>query len=112
MSSACFINAVRSPGGGLNTTHAATPGAYLIRALVERHIIADEDCDAVIFASVGKPHRAAARGRTSDVIVPSPAEFRWMNRGDSSPWFPGCRVFRQSADGAWPPAFERLSMLL
>jgi hypothetical protein len=59
-----------------------------------------------------KTHLRAARGRTSDVIVPSPAEFRWMNHGDTSPWFPGSRVFRQSADGAWPPAFERLSMLL
>ncbi len=62
MTSACFINAVRSPGGSLNTVHAANPGAYLIRALVERHIIPDEDCDAVIFAAVGKRHRAAATG--------------------------------------------------
>lgn len=59
-----------------------------------------------------KTHLRAARGKVSDVIVPSPAEFRWMNEGDASPWFPGCRVFRQSADGAWPQAFERLSMFL
>lgn len=59
-----------------------------------------------------KTHLRAARGKVSDVIVPSPAEFRWMNEGDTSPWFPGCRVFRQSADGAWPQAFERLSMFL
>ena len=67
-----------------------------------------------IYAGVSNTmtHLRAARGRQSDVIVPSPAEFRWMNQGDASPWFPGCRVFRQSPDGAWPPAFERLSMFL
>lgn len=68
--------------------------------------------DTYVGVSNTKTHLRAARGKLSDVIVPSPAEFRWMNAGDSSPWFPGCRIFRQSADGAWPPAFERLSMLL
>ena len=67
-----------------------------------------------IYAGVSNTmtHLRAAQGRKSDVIVPSPAEFRWMNHGDSSPWFPGCRVYRQSADGTWPPAFERLSMFI
>jgi tetratricopeptide (TPR) repeat protein len=68
--------------------------------------------DSYAGVSNTKTHLRAARGKLSDVIMPSPAEFRWMNEGDASPWFPGCRVFRQSADGAWPPAFERLSMLL
>jgi len=32
-----------------------------------------------------KTHLRAARGKVSDVIVPSPAEFRWMNEGDANP---------------------------
>lgn len=68
--------------------------------------------DTYVGVSNTKTHLRAARGRHSDVIVPSPAEFRWMNSGDSSPWFPGCRVFRQSGDGDWPQTFERLSMYL
>lgn len=68
--------------------------------------------DTYVGVSNTNTHLRAARGMQSDVIVPSPAEYRWMNAGDMSPWFPGCRVFRQSADGAWPAAFERLSMVL
>lgn len=68
--------------------------------------------DTYVGVSNTKTHLRAARGRQSDVIVPSPAEFRWMNGGDSTPWFPGCRVFRQSPDGDWPATFDRLSACL
>jgi Tfp pilus assembly protein PilF len=64
--------------------------------------------DRYVGVSNTMTHLRAARGRCSDVLVPTPAEFRWMNRGDSSPWFPGCRIFRQSFDGDWGPAFTRL----
>lgn len=57
-------------------------------------------------------HLRAARQKNSDVIVPRPAEFRWMNAGDASPWFPGAKIYRQMPDGAWPPAFDALSTAL
>lgn len=68
--------------------------------------------DAYVGVSSTMTHLRAARGGQSDVIVPLPAEFRWMNSGDASPWFPGCRVFRQPPDGDWPATFERLSVHL
>lgn len=57
-------------------------------------------------------HLRAARQKPSDVIVPRPAEFRWMNTGDTSPWFPQAKIYRQMPDGAWPPAFDALSATL
>lgn len=65
--------------------------------------------DGYVGVSNTMTHLRAARGRNSDVLVPTPAEFRWMNRGGSSPWFPGCRIFRQSFDGDWGPAFTQLA---
>ena len=48
-------------------------------------------------------HLAAAAGRTADVLVPFPPEWRWRAEG-GSPWFPGFRVHRQGVDGDWSAA--------
>ena len=54
-------------------------------------------------------HLRAACGRTSDILVPLPADFRWMAAGEESPWFPGTRVYRQSTDGDWTRALDTLT---
>lgn len=54
-------------------------------------------------------HLRAAAGRTARVLVPNPAEWRWMQRGRSSPWFPGFRIYRQSLQGEWLPALNALA---
>lgn len=53
-------------------------------------------------------HLRAGVGRTARVLVPCPAEWRWMATGDESPWFAGFRVYRQQPSGSWDDAFERL----
>lgn len=53
-------------------------------------------------------HLRAAAGKAARVLVPAPAEWRWMQLGAASPWFPGFTIYRQSLDGDWTPAFERL----
>ena len=53
-------------------------------------------------------HLRAAAGKSSDVLVPMPAEFRWMNSGFPSPWFPDNTVYRQSPDGSWQIACDAL----
>ncbi len=53
-------------------------------------------------------HLRAAAGRTGRVLVPSPAEWRWMHWGTESPWFPGFRIYRQSLNGDWSAALELL----
>ena len=44
-------------------------------------------------------HLRAVRGRVGRVLVPNPPEFRWMAEGEESPWFPGCKVYRQRLTG-------------
>ncbi|MCH8139159.1 MAG: tetratricopeptide repeat protein [Proteobacteria bacterium] len=65
--------------------------------------------DDYVTVSNTNVHLRAGAGRTSRVLVPNPPEYRWMAEGDESPWFPGCAVYRQRADGDWDGAFERLS---
>ena len=53
-------------------------------------------------------HLRAGAGRTARVLVPCPAEWRWMNAGPSSPWFPGFAIYRQSSQGDWSAALAAL----
>jgi tetratricopeptide (TPR) repeat protein len=53
-------------------------------------------------------HLRAAAGKTARVLVPAPAEWRWMHSGDASPWFPGFSLYRQDYDGGWQEAWAGL----
>ncbi len=65
--------------------------------------------DEYVTVSNTNVHLRAGAGRTSRVLVPNPPEYRWMAEGDDSPWFPGCRVYRQRVDGDWGAAFQALT---
>jgi tetratricopeptide (TPR) repeat protein len=54
-------------------------------------------------------HLRAGAGKTARVLVPWPAEWRWMIAGRESPWFPGFRVYRQRPDGDWSGALATLA---
>ncbi len=64
--------------------------------------------DEYIGVSNTNMHLRAAAGRTAHVLVPCPAEWRWMASGSSSPWFPGFRIYRQALDGDWGGALKKL----
>ena len=54
-------------------------------------------------------HLRIAVGKTARVLVPCPPEWRWMARGNESPWFPRFRIYRQGIDGAWIEALKQLT---
>lgn len=54
-------------------------------------------------------HLRAAAGRVARVLVANPAEYRWMATGESSPWFPGFSLYRQSPSDAWDFALASLA---
>jgi hypothetical protein len=64
--------------------------------------------DEYVAVSNTNVHLRAAAGRTARVLVPLPAEWRWMAGGDSSPWFPGSSVYRQRPSGDWSEALRTL----
>lgn len=64
--------------------------------------------DEYVGVSNTNMHLRAAAGRTARVLVPQPAEWRWMASGAISPWFPGFSVYRQSPNGDWIGALAKL----
>ncbi len=65
--------------------------------------------DDYVCVSNTNVHLRAAAGRPSRVLVPYPAEFRWMAAGDRSPWFPATPVYRQAPDGDWSAPLAALA---
>lgn len=65
--------------------------------------------DDYIGVSNTNMHLRAAAGRVARVLVPSPAEWRWMARGSASPWFPDFSIYRQSPHGEWRDAVQTLA---
>jgi tetratricopeptide (TPR) repeat protein len=67
-----------------------------------------EVVDEYVGVSNTNMHLRAAAGRASRVLVPRPYEWRWMYAGSESPWFPGCRVYREERGQDWRPALDTL----
>ena len=53
-------------------------------------------------------HLRAGTVQAARVLLPRPAEWRWMAAGEESPWFPGFRIYRQGIDGDWGTTLARL----
>ena len=58
--------------------------------------------DDYVGVSNANTHLRAGAGGSMRVLVPHPPEWRWMTRGDRSPWFASMRLVRQQPDGRWP----------
>ncbi len=65
--------------------------------------------DDYVAVSNTNVHLRAAYGQASRIVVPFPPEFRWMESGNASPWFPGHRVYRQDASRKWHDALALLA---
>ncbi len=65
--------------------------------------------DEYVTVSNTNVHLRAGTGRTSRVLVPNPPQYRWMAEGTESPWFPGCKVYRQMVKGSWDEALAALA---
>ncbi|TWA54627.1 tetratricopeptide repeat protein [Azospirillum baldaniorum] len=60
-----------------------------------------ENLDLVISSCTAPAHLAGALGRPVWTLLPDIADWRWLERGDTSPWYPTMRLFRQAAPGDW-----------
>lgn len=66
--------------------------------------------DEYVGVSNTNMHLRAAAGKAARVLVPAPAEWRWMaDSARTSPWFPDFAVYRQSVNGAWDEALDNLN---
>jgi hypothetical protein len=63
------------------------------------------ELDLVITIDSAVAHLAGAAGRPVWVMMPTPADWRWMHGRGDSPWYPSMRLFRQNAPGNWGQVF-------
>ncbi len=64
--------------------------------------------DEYVGVSNTNMHLRAGVGKAVRVLVPCPADWRWLHAGRSSPWFPGSAIYRQSPRGDWNAALAEL----
>jgi hypothetical protein len=68
--------------------------------------------DLVIAVDTSVVHLAGALGKPVWVLLPKPADFRWLEERDDSPWYPTMRLFRQRRVDDWTGVLDQLERAL
>lgn len=68
--------------------------------------------DLVITVDTSVAHMSAALGIPTWILLPEPADWRWMRERTDSPWYPCVRLFRQSVRGEWASVIDQVSQAL
>ena len=64
--------------------------------------------DLVITTDTCIAHLAGAMGKSVWILLPHLADWRWMERTETTPWYPTARLFRQQQAGDWAEVLERV----
>jgi tetratricopeptide (TPR) repeat protein len=78
------------------------PDAFIDTAAVMANL------DLVVTSDTAVAHLAGALGRPVLLALKYVPDWRWLLNRDSSPWYPGMRLFRQQAHGDWSDVFMNI----
>lgn len=73
----------------------ATHGRFMDTAALIKNL------DLVITIDTSIAHLAAGLGTPTWILLPEPADWRWMINRNDTPWYPNVRLFRQPSSGDW-----------
>lgn len=68
--------------------------------------------DLVITSDSAIAHLAGALGATVWLALAHVPDWRWGLRGETTPWYPTMRLFRQDRPGDWDGVFDRITAAL
>lgn len=71
-----------------------------------------KNLDLIISVDTSVAHLAAALGCPTWVLLPKPADWRWLLDRQDSPWYPTMRLFRQKISGDWEGVMEEVLQAL
>ncbi len=78
------------------------PGAFMDTAAVIRNL------DLVVTIDTSVAHLAGALGAPVWIAIKLAPDWRWEDKGETNPWYPNARLFRQPAIGDWQGAFAAM----
>lgn len=65
--------------------------------------------DLIVGVDTAVLHLAAAMGKPTWMLIPFAPDYRWLDHGDGSAWYPTLRLFRQKDQGEWPDVVRRVA---
>ena len=68
--------------------------------------------DLVITTDTSIAHLAGALGRPTWIALRHMPDWRWGPSGDTTPWYPTARLFRQKTKGDWEGVFDNIQHAL
>ena len=68
--------------------------------------------DLIITVDTSIAHLAGALGCHVWVLLCTTPDWRWLEKREDSPWYPGIRLFRQKEPGDWKDVFQRVANAL
>jgi hypothetical protein len=71
-----------------------------------------ENLDLIVTCDTSIAHVAGARGRPTWIALQYVPEWRWRLEGETTPWYPTARLFRQRSRGDWSGVFAEMASVL
>jgi Flp pilus assembly protein TadD len=68
--------------------------------------------DLVIAVDTSVAHLAGALGKPVWLMIPAVVDWRWLNSGETTRWYPTMRIFRQTVRGEWGAVIEEVALAL
>lgn len=68
--------------------------------------------DLVISVDTAVLHLSGALGKPTWAMLMAPPDFRWMDTGTTTPWYPTMRLFREQRRDDWTDVIDRVSKAL